>query len=52
MGKKELEAAWDKARKDLTFLISRGIVTGSEFDRLQKILVVLMEKLAEYEEED
>jgi hypothetical protein len=52
MTKEDLLAAYEQAGKDLHFLISRGIIQGPEFNRLQKILKFFMEELAKYEEEE
>ena len=52
VGKEELVTAYEKAGKDLHFLISRGVLQGPEFNRLQNILKFFMEELAKYEEEE
>ena len=52
MEKEKLLAAYEKAGRDLHFLISRGILGGPEFDRLQKIIQFFMNELSKYEEEE
>jgi hypothetical protein len=52
MGKEEVSAAYEKAGRDLHFLMSKGILGGPEFDRLQKIIQFFMDELAKYEEEE
>ena len=51
MDKEKVLAAYDKAGRDLHFLISRGILGGPEFERLQKIIQFFMDELAKYEDE-